>query len=86
MATMEREPRDNRVAHVSLAWLSYPFYFITNSVVLSMATSITTISGAGLFNALYSPVYDRLTAGSSAAFHRALAMFAAPFALMILRA
>ena len=40
----------------------------------------------GLFNALYSPVYDRLTAGSSAAFHRALAMFARPFALMILRA
>lgn len=42
---MEREPKYNHVAHVSLAWLSYAFYFITNSVVLSAMTSITSIWG-----------------------------------------
>src|SRR5208337_143928 len=41
---------------------------------------------AGLFNALYSPRYERITAGSSAPVQQAWAMFLTPFALTILRA
>src|SRR5208283_5652563 len=41
---------------------------------------------AGLFNALYSPRYERITAGSSAPVPQAWAMFLTPFALAILRA
>src|SRR5208283_5578252 len=43
-------------------------------------------SGPGLFNALYSPRYERITAGSSAPVPQAWAMFLTPFALAILRA
>ena len=41
---------------------------------------------AGLFNALYSPLYERLTSGSMAAAQVALAMFVTPFALAMLSA
>ena len=40
----------------------------------------------GLFNALYSPLYERLTSGSMAAAQVALAMFVTPFALAMLSA
>jgi len=41
---------------------------------------------AGLFNAHYRPVYERLTAGSRAAVQSASAMFVAPLARAILSA
>jgi hypothetical protein len=41
---------------------------------------------AGLFSAVYSPLYEMLTAGSIAAFQRASAMFVAPLARAMLSA
>lgn len=41
---------------------------------------------AGLFNALYNPRYESVTAGSTAPLHKARAMFSTPFALAMLRA
>jgi hypothetical protein len=41
---------------------------------------------SGLFSAVYSPLYEMLTAGSIAAFQRASAMFVAPLARAMLSA
>ena len=49
-------------------------------------TADPSMFGAGLFNAVYRPRYERVTAGSSAPLQSAWAMLATPFALAMLRA
>ena len=44
------------------------------------------LDNAGLFIALYIPLYERLTVGSIAAAHKAFAMFVTPLALAMLSA
>jgi hypothetical protein len=56
--------------------------YSANKEILRVKTGIAT----GLFNAHYSPLYERLMAGSRAALHMALAIFVAPLALAILSA
>ena len=60
-----------------------------NTVVVAVPLVVEAMTNrgvlAGLFNARYRPVYERLISGSRAAAQRALAIFVTPFARAMLR-